>query len=143
MRKLTVFLLLVLLLPATFSCREPVPLAPLEPVVTLLTPNDGAFVTGGDIGVRIFLENFTMLSQSGMPNKANEGHVVYYLDAGPLVVNGAVAESPGGMSETSYETSYTWTNVAPGPHTFSVQLVNNDGSPFLPPIAVRANVTVR
>lgn len=39
-------------------------------------------------------------------------------------------------------TSVIWTNVQPGPHTVSVELVNNDHTPLSTPVVMTANITV-
>jgi hypothetical protein len=127
-----------------FSCREAEPLAPEQPVATLLSPVNGDTIPGGDVQVRIYLQNFTMIpAGSGAPNAANEGHAIYYLDAVPLLVPGEPATTANGSFIESTDTAYVWSGVAPGQHTFSVQLVNNDSSPLFGPMTVRATVTVK
>jgi hypothetical protein len=39
-------------------------------------------------------------------------------------------------------TEHTWEDVAPGTHTFAVQLVNNDHTPLVPPVVEEITVTV-
>jgi hypothetical protein len=125
------------------SCREVEPLAPEEPIVTLLSPSNGSTLVSGDVQVRIFLQNFAAVAPTGQPNKKGEGHAIYYLDVAAPLTAGTPATTSTGSFVASAETSYTWKNVAAGQHTFTVQLVNNDDTPLLPPISVRANVTVK
>ena len=140
-RLLLFLLLLILLLPMLLSCRAE-PLAPEEPVVVLLSPSDRSTLAGGDIEVRIYLRNFNMAQNTGQPNKASEGHAIYYLDvAAPLKPGDPATTAPGTFVATA-DTSYIWPNISAGPHTFTVQLVNNDDTPLVAPVAVRANVNV-
>jgi hypothetical protein len=137
-----VLLLLSLLLPILLSCRAE-PLAPEEPVVVLLSPSDGSTLASGDIEVHIYLQNFIMVENTGQPNKASEGHVIYYLDvSAPFQREDPATTTPGTFVAIA-RTSYTWPNVPAGPHTFTVQLVNNDDTPLQAPVAVRANVTLK
>jgi hypothetical protein len=141
-RVLFFLLLLILLLPLLLSCRAE-PLAPEEPAVVLLSPSDGSSLASGDVEVRIYLQNFSMVENTGQPNKASEGHVIYYLDvSAPLKPEDPATTTPGTFAATT-KTSYTWPNVPAGPHTFTVQLVNNDDTPLQAPVAVRANVTLK
>jgi hypothetical protein len=144
MRKYLIFLLILIIFSSLLiSCRQTEPLAPEEPIATLISPSNGETVASGDIQVRIYLQNFSMTSPAGQPNRANEGHAVYYLDVSPPLKPGEPATTASGTCVVSDASSYTWTNVPPGQHTFSVQLVNNDNTPFLSPAAVRATVTVK
>ena len=55
---------------------------------------------------------------------------------------GQPAVSPEGTYHAEATTSYTWPDVAPGEHTFGVQLVNNDHTPLEPPVVAAVTVTV-
>ena len=139
-------LLLVILAPVIAllpSCRTVAPVVAAEPLVVLISPNNGEVRDSGDIEVRIFLENFTIVPDTGQANKPGEGHVIYYLDAGAPLKQGTPATSAPGTYAISAETAYTWPGVSPGNHTFTVQLVNNDNTPLDQPVTVRANVTLR
>ncbi len=144
MRKYSILLLILILgLTLSVSCRQKEPLAPEEPYAVLLTPSEGSTISAGDIEVRVFLQNFTITENSGVPNKPNQGHVIYYLDVDAPREYGTAATTAPGTYAISTSTSFIWKNVLIGEHTFTVQLVNNDNTPLLPPTAVRANVTVR
>jgi len=125
------------------SCRNVAPVVDEEPLVVLISPNNGEVRDSGDVEVRIYLQNFTMLPDAGQANKAGEGHVIYYLDASAPLQQRAPAITTPGTFAVAAETSHTWSNVPPGQHTFTVQLVNNDNTPLDQPVTVRANVTVR
>lgn len=144
MPKYKIFILLLLpvivLLP---SCREVAPLAPEEPIVVLISPNNGEVMNAGNVEVRIYLQNFTIVSNPGQDNQAGEGHIIYYLDISPPLKLGTPATTTPDTSAVSYETSYTWQNVPPGQHTFTVQLVNNDDTPLDQPVTVRASCTLK
>ncbi len=144
MWKRTLFLLLlVLTLMLLPSCRTTEPLAPEEPGVVLLSPSDGATLESGNVQVRVYLQNFSMAADTKQANKAKEGHVIYYLDVSAPLKAVTPATTAPGTFVASTETSYTWRNVPPGEHVFTVQLVNNDNTPLLPPVTVRAKVNVK
>jgi hypothetical protein len=136
---LSFLVLFILVLPLLLSCRAE-PLAPEEPVVVLLSPSDGSTLASGEIEVRIYLQNFNMVENTGQPNKSNEGHVIYYMDVRAPLKSGDPAITSLGTFVATTKTSYIWPNVPAGPHTFSVQLVNNDDTPLEAPVSVRANV---
>jgi hypothetical protein len=142
-KRLTLVLLsLILLLPMLLSCRAE-PLAPEEPVVVLLSPSDGSTLASGDIEVRIYLQNFSLVENTGQPNQANAGHVIYYLDVSAPLIPGEPAVTAEGTFVAANSASYIWPNVPTGLHTFFVQLVNNDNTPLQAPVSVRANVTLK
>lgn len=139
MRVLLILALAIVLLP---SCRPSVPLAPEEPAVILLSPNNGEVRDAGDIEVRVYIQNFQIVPDTGQPKQAHEGHIIYYLDAGAPLEPGVPATTTPGTFAASSETSYTWQNVPAGKHIFIVQLVNNDNTPLDPPVTVRAEITL-
>ncbi len=143
MRKLLLFVSLsVLIIPLLLSCRAE-PLDPEQPNVVILSPGNGASLGAGGVEVRLFLEHFLVNTDFSSPNKIGEGHIMYYLDAVVPLKYGNPATSAPGTYVASTETSYTWPKVTAGQHTFTAQLVNNDNTPLLPPVAVRVDVNVR
>ena len=144
MRKYLAILMVLTLFSLFFvSCRQAEPLAPEEPIVTLLAPSQGSTMSSGDVQVRIYLQNFKLTPDIGQANRPGEGHIIYYLDASAPLAATTPATTAANSFKASSETSYTWSNVPPGKHTFWVQLVNNDDTPLLPPVAVRATVTLK
>jgi hypothetical protein len=142
MRKWAITLLLVsLFLPLMASCRAE-PLAPLEPIVVLLSPGYGATLVAGPVEVRVYTENITLTENTGQPNNPSEGHIIYYMDATAPITRDSPATTAPGSYSSSTQTSYTWPDVAPGQHTFTVQLVNNDDTPFISPVTQRVIVNV-
>jgi len=91
-------------------------------------------VAAGDVMISADLSNFNLVADSGQI-RPNEGHIIYYMDIPVRTYYDHSAASRAGTCVITNETSYTWENVTPGVHTFSVQLVRNDDSP-LPALAV-------
>ncbi len=96
---------------------------------------------GVDVMVMVTVANFEPVAATGQGSAAGQGHLIYYLDNVP----DALPDMPAwdsGVRVMSTSTSYTWRGVAPGPHLFAVQLVNNDDSAFSPPAAAAAVLVV-
>ncbi len=113
-----------------------------EANVTITSPEEGATVAAGNVTVTVNLTNFTLVEPINQSNAPGEGHLHYYLDA-PIPTNAsapAIPETGGYVISTN--TSYTWENVTPGEHNFSVQVVNNDHTPIIPLVYDTVNVTV-
>ena len=93
------------------------------PSVQITTPANRAVVQPGSFTMTVQLTNFTVATGTGVPNAANSGKLVYYVD-------GAIPEVPGQPATTSTSTTSTSTSqtfqMLAGTHTYSVQLVNND-----------------
>lgn len=135
------FLLLALVVVFMPSCRSE-PLAPLEPALTLLSPGYGSTLSAGPVEVRVYVQNFKLVDKTGQPNIFGEGHIIYYMDAEPPIKTGSSVVTGPGTYAVTIETSYTWTNVTPGQHTFAAQLVNNDETPLVSPVTQRVIVKV-
>ena len=43
---------------------------------------------------------------------------------------------------TTANTTYTFKNVAPGQHTFSIELVNDDNTPLSPPVMAKVVIVL-
>lgn len=106
------------------------------PSVTITSPTEGAIVPTGNITVTADVENFILVNKLGLSDVPGQGHLNYFMDV-------SVPTSPG-LTEfvPTANTSWTWPNVAPGLHNFSVQLANNDYSNVIPPVYATVNVTV-
>jgi outer membrane protein assembly factor BamB len=107
-----------------------------------ISPADGATVTSGNVTVSAQVFNFNVVDKQGQPAVAGEGHLHYFMDVDAPTTPGQPATAANGTWTTTASESYTWTNVAPGPHTFSVELVNNDHTPLVPPVVAKSTVTV-
>jgi len=64
------------------------------------------------------------------------------MDVEPPTTPGQPAVTGPGTYAAVMDTTYTWSNVAPGNHTFSVQLVNNDHTPLATPVVATIAVSV-
>ncbi len=113
-----------------------------EANVTILSPEEGASIAAGNVTVEVNLTNFTLVEPTGQPNAPGEGHLHYYLDAVVPTNASAPAIPETGGYVISTNTSYTWENVTPGEHNFSVQVVHNDHTPLIPLVYDTVNVTV-
>ena len=137
--RIPAILLALAVLAAFAGCASP------APVLDILSPHNGATVPSGDVTVTIRAGNFRIVDKQGQANVPGEGHVHFYMDAG------TVPSSPGSPAIPSAPdirwarvagTEYTFTGVPPGTHTFTVQLVNNDQTPVIPPMYRSVTVTV-
>jgi hypothetical protein len=109
--------------------------------ITITSPADGAVLPAGDVTVTVRVTNFTLVPEYGRSYVPGEGHLHYSMGVG-------VPERPASSSSVapiSYAattaTSYTWPDVPAGTYTFTVELANNDHSPF--PRPLESSVTVK
>jgi hypothetical protein len=109
--------------------------------ITITSPADAAVLPAGDITVTVRVTNFTLVPEYGRSYVPGEGHLHYSMGVG-------VPERPASSSSVapiSYAattaTSYTWPDVPAGTYTFTVELANNDHSPFPRPLS--SSVTVK
>jgi hypothetical protein len=131
--------LLCLFVVALAACH-PAPTTPQDARVLIIDPASQQEVPVGDVTVRVFVERFELVDEGGVENVSGQGHVVYYKDVDPPLALGDTALTADGTSVVGSDTAHTWSDVTPGPHTFWVQLVNNDNTPLEPPAAVRVDV---
>jgi hypothetical protein len=121
----------------------PSPTSGTNPDLTITSPAEGAVLPAGDITITVRVSNIKLVPKYGQPFVAGEGHLHYYLGVGGPATPG----SSGVIAPVTYisttETSYTWVDVPPGIHTFSVELAYNDHSPFIPPVVKTVTVTVQ
>lgn len=113
------------------------------PIILITMPLNVSIVPAGDVTVSTVVSNFNLVKGTGQGNAVGEGHIIYYMDVTPPTMQGQTATTGAGTYAESTATSYTWHNVQPGFHYFSVQLVNNDSTPLLPAIKVTVYVTVQ
>ncbi len=110
--------------------------------VVAMTPLNGSTMDAGNIRVNALALNFSLTDKLGQPNAAGQGHLHYFLDVDAPITPGQPAVTAPGTYVATANTTYTWPNVQPGTHTFSVELVNNDHTPLVPPVVAKATVTV-
>jgi plastocyanin len=112
------------------------------PQAVILQPRDGAIVPAGDVTVSVQVSNFNLVDKLGQANASHEGHIHYFLDVTPPTTQGQPAIPPSGsVWAATANATYTFKNVAPGSHTISIELVNNDHTPLDP--AVVTSVTIK
>ncbi|MDD1667199.1 MAG: hypothetical protein LUO96_01900 [Methanomicrobiales archaeon] len=109
--------------------------------VTITSPADGAVLPAGDIAVSVRVTNFTLVPEYGQPFVSGEGHLHYYMSVGSPEPGGTASTAAPISYAATTDTSYTWHDVSAGMYTFTVELANNDHSPFQRPAS--ASVTVR
>jgi plastocyanin len=86
--------------------------------------------------------NFEVVDALGAPNVAGQGHLHYFMDVEPPTEPGMPAVTQPGTYVPTANTTYTWQNVSPGMHNFSVELVNNNHTPLQPPVTRTVTVNV-
>ena len=115
--------------------------ASTAPSVSILSPT-GTVNGVGDVTVTVQVSNFTITNKLGQANSPGEGHLHYFLDVDAPTTPGQPAVTAPGTYAATTDTSYTWHNVGPGLHKFSVELVNNDHTPLVPPVVATESVNV-
>ncbi len=112
-----------------------------KPVLNI-SPKDGDTVSAGDVTVSAQVFNFNLVDKLGQAIAAGQGHLHYFMDVDVPTTPGKPAVTAQGTYAAVPTTSYTWHNVAAGKHTFSVELINNDHTPLVPPLFVTSTVNV-
>ncbi|MBI4188692.1 MAG: DUF4399 domain-containing protein [Chloroflexi bacterium] len=113
----------------------------LPPTLKIIQPAAGATLSPGSIHVMVEIGNFKLVPPGGTP-AAGEGHLHFYKDVDIPTTPGQPTFSAPGTYKATPNTTATWDNVAPGTHTFGVQLVNNNHTPLSPPVTAKVTVTV-
>lgn len=127
--------------PTTTQTAQP---AVTSPGISITSPLNGATLSGTDIPLTVTVTNFRVVDKQGQAAAAGEGHVHFYLDVSPIPSDPAKPAIPANAQAVWAHvsgTSYTFTNVSPGMHTVSVQLVNNDHTPVTPIVTQSVMVT--
>jgi hypothetical protein len=123
--------------PTTSAPKRPPRAA--GPSITILTPKAGSMVQGSTVKVSVSVKGFNVVRKQFQAPVAGEGHVHFYLDVETLPTTHA--RPTRGTYRSISGTTYAWTGVSPGRHTFAVQLVGNDHVPLSPP--AKDQVTVQ
>jgi hypothetical protein len=93
------------------------------------------------IGISVVVRNFSLVGPAGgQANAPGTGHIRYFIDTIPPSSSGPVP-APANNFDSSQK-SYTWNNVNPGVHRFSVGLLNNDNTPLPTPAIATVQLTV-
>ena len=112
------------------------------PTLSIALPANGANVPQGDITINAQVTNFNVVDKQGQASVAGEGHLHFYLDVAAPTTPGQPAIPVSGVWAHISGTTYTFTNVAAGTHTISVELVNNNHTPLNPPVVAIVAITV-
>ena len=148
--------------PATSAAPKPtgkVAVTPLPvkgpPVVIMgnliLAPKDGDTKFSNDIWVQLDLTNINLVN-ANPTNAEGYGHVIFYQDMVVPIETGKTAyPSPiptGGKavktgSNIAQNLGYQWRYIPNGNHTFGAQVVQNDDTPFNPPIWAISKVNIQ
>ena len=112
--------------------------APIEAPAVVSVPLGGT----SDVEVTIATRNFLFAEDNEATPVKNQGRVIYYMDIIPPTGLEGQEFRDKSTSGMIAESSFTWTDVSPGRYFFSVQLVNNDGTPLAPSEIVSADFEV-
>lgn len=112
------------------------------PSIKITSPNDKTTMPAGDITISIQVDDFALENKLGAANVDGQGHIHYFMDVAVPTTPGKPAITEAGTYYPTANTSYTWTNVMPGNHNFTVELVNNNHTPLVPAKYAMINVTV-
>ncbi len=114
-------------------------------------PKDGAVVENNNPFVLLEYGNFNIVAPSAT-NKEGEGHIIFYLDIDPITTAGAKANATpagskgkifvGSSGTIDQQMGYQWKSIPNGNHTLGAQLVQNDDTPFNPPLFDQVKVDV-
>ena len=110
------------------------------PKINIIAPDENA--PAGSVDVIVGVSNFTLVDKGESSNIIGEGHIIYYLDVPVPTYYDHTAITLSGTYNADFKTSYTWQNVSPGTHTFSVQLVNNNNKPLPTPAVDSKKITI-
>jgi hypothetical protein len=119
-------------------------------------PKDVSTVESNTIYAQVDYANINIMPPSST-NKEGEGHINFYLDVDPVPIEAgkpAILPSPlptgykgkifiGYDTNVQQQQAYIWKGVPNGAHVFAAQLVQNDNTPFNPPIWGKAAVTIK
>ena len=117
-KKLGVCCLAFILLLGCVACGA----AAAEPTIAVVGPTNP---TAGDVTISVDVNGLDSMAQ---------GKFIYYMDVSVPVYYAHSVVSKAGTYAISKETTYTWTDVTPGEHKFSIQLVDKNNSPLPSPV---------
>jgi plastocyanin len=106
------------------------------------TPTAAPEPSGTDVMISVEVANFEVVDKLGQEAVDGEGHLHFFLDAVPPVMSGVPAVSAPGTYVALADVTYTWPDVQPGLHIFSVELANNDHTPLAAPVVAAAVIWV-
>ena len=124
---------------------SPVPtVAANLPFIHIIAIPEGSLIhRTGDITIAVNVANFDLADKMGQASQPGQGHIHYFLDVDAPTTPFTPAVTSDGNYICTTATSHTWVNLQEGLHKFSVMLVNNDHSPFNPPVVDVRNVILQ
>jgi hypothetical protein len=129
--------------PAVAAVSLRVTAAAGMPAVVIVSPRDGEVIPGNSVTITAQAANFNLVDKIGQTNAPNEGHLMFYQDVEAPTIQGPQATTRPDSYLATASNSYTWTGLAQGTHTFSIQLVNNNNTPINPPVSAKITLTVK
>ena len=128
--------------PGGMAVPSPRPLTESGPPwVYITSPEFDGGIDAGDVTVQVLVRNFSLASGPGRTGTPDVGHIICFMDVTPRTEPGVAVKTLPGTFQIADRTRCTWHNVPPGTHTFSVELVNDDGTPLVPPVIDAVDVT--
>jgi hypothetical protein len=113
------------------------------PVLIIGSPREGEVVSGDSVTINAQVANYNLVDKTGQAPAPNEGHLMFYKDVEAPTIQGPQATTLPGTFVAVAGASYTWQNITPGIHTFSVQLVANNNTPINPPVSAKITISVK
>jgi hypothetical protein len=110
--------------------------------IRIISPNEGETLNTGYVEVVVQVANFDLADRIGQTNSPQQGHLNFFLDVDAPNTPFRLAVTEEGSYGVSVSPSYIWPDVLPGAHTLSVELVNNDGTPVMPPVISKIDIFV-
>jgi hypothetical protein len=86
--------------------------------------------------------NFNVVAMQGQAAVPGEGYVMFFADVTPAIKANSMVISNPSSAIGVVANSFTWTNVQPGWHILSTELVNNDGTSLNTPAIASVIVNV-
>lgn len=122
---------------------EPVGLPAVDGDVAILSPADGATITGTDVTITIDVTGTTLVP-AAQATRLEDLHVHYLLDVDPAPFLSGDEPIPTGQPNIVHtvNTSQTFNNVSPGEHTVTVILAYSSHQAVQPVVAPSVTFTV-
>ena len=110
-----------------------------QPSVHFVRPVYGSTVPSGTVTVIVRVDN----SSFNAGHDPHQGHLHYFLDRAAPIIPGEPAITQPGTYASSTDTTYVWRNITAGRHTLSVELVNDDDTPYNPAVHDQIQIDVK
>ena len=127
---------LIGLFPSPMYAQSPAPVDPFTigkrtftdpPRIAIALPEDKSTIFGSTVTIRTIVDNLILTNpERKKVNEKGEGHLLFWIDTQDFDRETAI---------THYLlTDFTLTDVSPGDHTLTTELVQNDGKSLTPPV---------